>query len=101
MPKSLESSNFEQLLKHILRVFPSFGGDKFNFVGLDHSGSQSYILIAMYPSDESSTSIKTKTSPFFQLSSSDVTNIARDSCSSYPPIRFIRGRRRFSGMTVT
>ena len=38
MPKKL---NFEQLLKHSLRVFPSLGG-KFNSVGLDHSGSQPF-----------------------------------------------------------
>ena len=37
--------NFEQFLKQILRVFPSFGGGgggKFNSVGLDHSGSQPF-----------------------------------------------------------
>ena len=33
--------NLEQLLKHILRVFPSLGGE-FNSVGLDHSGSQPF-----------------------------------------------------------
>ena len=47
MPKNLEISNFEQLLKHILREFPSLGGGgggggKFNSVGLDHSGSQPF-----------------------------------------------------------
>ena len=36
MPKNLE---ILQLLKHILRVFPSLGGGKFNSVELDHSGS--------------------------------------------------------------
>ena len=41
MPKNVEILNFEQLLKHILRVFPSLGG-------LDHSGSQPmFILIIM------------------------------------------------------
>ena len=45
-PKNLEIlTDFEQLLKHILRVFPSLvggggGGGKLNSVGLDHSGSQ-------------------------------------------------------------
>ena len=47
MPKNLEILNFEQLLKHILRVFLSLGGGgggggKFNSVGLDHSGSQPF-----------------------------------------------------------
>ena len=45
MPKNLEILNFEQLLKHILRVFPKFGGGgggKFNSLGLDHSGSQPF-----------------------------------------------------------
>ena len=42
MPKNVEILNFEQLLKHILRVFPSVLGGKFNSVGLDHSGSQQY-----------------------------------------------------------
>ena len=44
-PKNLEISSFEQLLKYKLRVFPSLGG-KFNFVGLDHSGSQPFIIAA-------------------------------------------------------
>ena len=48
MPKNVEISNFEQLLKHILRVFPSLGG-KFNSVGLDHSGSQPFIFSCKYP----------------------------------------------------
>ena len=48
MPKHLEISNFEQLLKHILRVFPSLGG-KVNFVGLDHSGSQPFKYISQVP----------------------------------------------------
>ena len=51
MPKNVK---FEQLLKHILRVFPSCcfflggggggggGGGKFNSVGLDHSGFQPF-----------------------------------------------------------
>ena len=43
MPKNLEIFNFEQLLKHILRVFPSLG-DKFNSLWLDHSGSQPLTL---------------------------------------------------------
>ena len=41
MPNHVEISNFERLLKHILRVFPSWGGE-FNSVGLDHSGSQPF-----------------------------------------------------------
>ena len=50
MPKHLEILNFEQLLKHILRVFPILGGggggvSKFNSLGLDHSGSQPFIII--------------------------------------------------------
>ena len=48
MPKILK---FEQLLKHILRVYMYFrvcgggggGGGKFNSMGLDHSGSQPFI----------------------------------------------------------
>ena len=42
-----EIFNFEQLPKHILRVFPSLGGGgggKFNSLGLDHSGSQPFSL---------------------------------------------------------
>ena len=40
MPKNLEILNFEQLLKYIIREFPSLGGEgKFNSVRLDHSGS--------------------------------------------------------------
>ena len=50
VPKNLEISNFQQLLKHILRVFPSLGGGggKIQSVGLDHSGSQpfNYALIS-------------------------------------------------------
>ena len=48
IPKNLEIFNFEQLPKHILRVFPSWGGGggggggKFNSLGLDHSGSQPF-----------------------------------------------------------
>ena len=42
MPKNLEILNFEQLLKHILRVFPSLGGGEFNSVVLDHSGSRPF-----------------------------------------------------------
>ena len=45
MPKNVEILNFEQLLKHIFRVAISkFGGGGFNSVGLDHSGSQTFIL---------------------------------------------------------
>ena len=40
MPKKF--GNLEQLMKHTLRVFPSWGGGKFNCVGLDHSGSQPF-----------------------------------------------------------
>ena len=47
MPKfNVKILNFEQLLKHILRVFPSLGGGgggKFNSVGLDYSGSQPFL----------------------------------------------------------
>ena len=45
MPKNLEFFNLEQLLKHVLRVFRSLGGGKFNSLGLDHSGSQPSIYI--------------------------------------------------------
>ena len=48
MPKNVEILNFEQLLKHIFRVaiskFGRGGGGGFNSVGLDHSGSQTFIL---------------------------------------------------------
>ena len=45
MPKNVEISNFEQLLKHILRSLGGGGGGgKFNSVGLDHSGSQPFIF---------------------------------------------------------
>ena len=39
MPKHSEMLSFEQLLKHILRVFPSWGGVN-SILWLDHSGSQ-------------------------------------------------------------
>ena len=39
MPKIL---NFEQLLKHILRVIFQVWGSKINSVGLDHFGSQPF-----------------------------------------------------------
>ena len=45
MSNNLEILNFEQLLKHILRGFPSLGGgggEEFNSVGLDHSVSQPF-----------------------------------------------------------
>ena len=43
-PKIWKSKIFEQLLKHILRVFPSLGGrgGGFNSVVLDHSGYQPF-----------------------------------------------------------
>ena len=40
MPKIWKSLHFEQLLKHIWGG--GGGGGKFNFVGLDHSGSQPF-----------------------------------------------------------
>ena len=55
MPKNL---NFEQLLKHILRVFPRFGG-KFASVGLDHSGSQPFKCESVFGMYCSSVSITT------------------------------------------
>ena len=41
--------NSEQLLKHILRVFPSLGEGKFNSVVVDRSGSQSFISLQQRP----------------------------------------------------
>ena len=47
-PYAQKFGNFEQLPKHILRVFPSLGGgSKFNSLGLDHSGSQPFISCSL------------------------------------------------------
>ena len=42
MAKILKFLSFQQLLKHILRVFSSLGGDKSEVCGLGHSGSQPF-----------------------------------------------------------
>ena len=43
MPKNVEILKFEQLLKHILRVFPTLGAGV-NSKGVDNSGTQPFIL---------------------------------------------------------